>query len=63
MALGLGDGAEIRTPMALAVIFGLITSTALTLLVIPTLYLLMDQAVGAVFKPTPIQTVESTTPA
>jgi HAE1 family hydrophobic/amphiphilic exporter-1 len=38
MALGLGDGAEIRTPMALTVIFGLTSSTLLTLIVIPTLY-------------------------
>ncbi len=40
MALGLGDGAEIRTPMAIAVISGLLTSTFLTLLIIPTIYYL-----------------------
>lgn len=44
MALGLGDGAEIRTPMAIAVIFGLLSSTALTLLIIPTLYILVERA-------------------
>jgi len=38
MALGLGEGAEIRTPMALTVMFGLLSSTLLTLLVIPTAY-------------------------
>ncbi len=43
MALGLGDGAEIRTPMAVAVISGLITSTALTLLIIPAFYALFDR--------------------
>jgi HAE1 family hydrophobic/amphiphilic exporter-1 len=43
MALGLGDGAEIRTPMAVAVISGLITSTALTLIVIPSIYVLADR--------------------
>jgi hydrophobic/amphiphilic exporter-1 (mainly G- bacteria), HAE1 family len=43
MALGLGEGAEIRTPMALAVIGGLVTSTGLTLLVIPVIYLLVDR--------------------
>ena len=43
MALGLGDGAEIRTPMAVAVISGLLTSTFLTLLVIPTIYELTDR--------------------
>ncbi|MEX1312502.1 MAG: efflux RND transporter permease subunit [Candidatus Sulfomarinibacteraceae bacterium] len=42
MALGLGDGAEIRTPMAIAVISGLIASTALTLLIIPALYAVVD---------------------
>jgi len=40
MALGLGDGAEIRAPMAITVIVGLSTSTLLTLVVIPTLYYL-----------------------
>ena len=44
MAMGLGDGAEIRTPMAIAVICGLITSTLLTLLIIPTIYYLFESA-------------------
>jgi hydrophobic/amphiphilic exporter-1 (mainly G- bacteria), HAE1 family len=43
MALGLGDGAEIRTPMAIAVISGLVTSTVLTLVVIPAIYALTDR--------------------
>ncbi len=38
MALGLGDGAEIRTPMAITVIIGLLSSTLLTLVVIPVVY-------------------------
>ncbi len=38
MALGLGEGAEIRSPMALTVIGGLLGGTVLTLLVIPSLY-------------------------
>ena len=42
MALGFGDGAEIRTPMAVAVISGLISSTVLTLVVIPSIYALAD---------------------
>jgi len=45
MALGLGDGAELRTPMAITVISGLISSTLLTLLIIPTLYAAADTAV------------------
>ncbi len=43
MALGMGDGAEIRTPMAITVIIGLISSTVLTLVVIPTVYALVDR--------------------
>jgi len=43
MALGLGEGAEIRTPMALTVIAGLTSSTILTLIVIPTVYSLLDR--------------------
>ncbi|MEE9268648.1 MAG: efflux RND transporter permease subunit, partial [Candidatus Krumholzibacteria bacterium] len=43
MALGLGEGAEIRAPMALTVIGGLLGATVLTLLVIPALYSLVDR--------------------
>ncbi len=42
MALGWGEGAEIRAPMAIAVMGGLIFSTALTLLLIPAVYELVD---------------------
>ncbi len=38
MALGFGEGAEIRAPMAITVIVGLTSSTLLTLVVIPLLY-------------------------
>jgi len=43
MALGFGEGAEIRVPMAVTVIAGLLCSTLLTLLVIPAVYALMDR--------------------
>ena len=42
LALGLGPGAEVRAPMARAVIGGLITSTLLTLLVVPVMYSWLD---------------------
>lgn len=42
MALGLGEGSEIRVPLAITVISGLTTSTFLTLIVIPSVYLLVD---------------------
>ena len=45
MVLISGDGAEIRTPMAFAVITGLVTSTLLTLLIIPTLYYLLAKVI------------------
>lgn len=41
-ALKIGEGSESRAPMALAVIGGLITSTLLTLVVIPVVYTLVD---------------------
>jgi hydrophobic/amphiphilic exporter-1 (mainly G- bacteria), HAE1 family len=43
MALGLGEGAEVRAPLAITVIGGLIFSTMLTLVVIPVLYDLVDR--------------------
>ena len=43
MALGLGEGAEIRTPMAITVVAGLTSATLLTLVVIPTVYSLLDR--------------------
>jgi HAE1 family hydrophobic/amphiphilic exporter-1 len=43
MAIGIGDGAELRTPMAVAVISGLLVSTVLTLIIIPSIYTELDQ--------------------
>ncbi|GAB4361764.1 MAG: hypothetical protein Kow00128_00840 [Deltaproteobacteria bacterium] len=42
LALALGPGGEMRAPMARAVIGGLITSTFLTLLVVPVVYTVLD---------------------
>lgn len=42
LALGLGDGGEQRAPMAHAIIGGLITSTLLTLIVVPVVYTYLD---------------------
>jgi multidrug efflux pump subunit AcrB len=41
-ALGLGPGSEIRTPMAIAVIGGLVISTALSLFVVPAFFVTAD---------------------
>ena len=43
VALGWGEGAEFRAPLGRAVIGGVITSTLLTLVVIPTVYEIMDE--------------------
>jgi len=46
IALALGAGAESRRPLGAVVIGGMITSTALTLIVVPVFYVLLDQAVA-----------------
>ncbi|MEM7480796.1 MAG: efflux RND transporter permease subunit [Acidobacteriota bacterium] len=43
MAIGLGEGSELRTPMALTVIGGLAVSTLLTLVVLPAFYRLVER--------------------
>lgn len=43
MALGAGEGAEVRQPMAITVIGGLLVSTLLTLVVIPVVYALVQR--------------------
>ncbi|RPJ74736.1 MAG: RND transporter, partial [Acidobacteria bacterium] len=42
----LGEGAEFRAPMARAVVGGLITSTLLTLIVVPVVYTILDDVSG-----------------
>ena len=42
-ALGLGAGSEFRQPMAVAVIGGLISSTGLSLVLVPVIYLIVDR--------------------
>jgi HAE1 family hydrophobic/amphiphilic exporter-1 len=42
VALARGDGAETRVPMAVAIIGGLVTSTVLTLAIVPVVYSLLD---------------------
>jgi hydrophobic/amphiphilic exporter-1 (mainly G- bacteria), HAE1 family len=50
VAMGIGEGAEFRAPMGRAVIGGVVTSTLLTLLVIPTIYELMDKMRGRAMR-------------
>jgi HAE1 family hydrophobic/amphiphilic exporter-1 len=46
VAFGLGPGAEFRAPMARAVIGGIISSTLLTLVVVPVVYTIIDDFAG-----------------
>jgi HAE1 family hydrophobic/amphiphilic exporter-1 len=46
IALKLGEGSEWRAPMAVTVIGGLLTSTLLTLVLIPAIYTIMDDFTG-----------------
>ena len=47
MALSVGEGAELRAPLAITVSFGLLLSTILTLVVIPAVYLVVPSRVRA----------------
>lgn len=53
MALGIGEGAEIRQPMAIAVIGGVLISSLFTLIVIPVVYALLDRKVYRAAAPQP----------
>jgi len=48
-ALALGAGGEFRSPMAIAVIGGLLVSTLLSLLFVPAFFMVMDD-IGRVFR-------------
>jgi HAE1 family hydrophobic/amphiphilic exporter-1 len=44
MAISHGEGSELRAPMAMTVIGGLLVSTALTLVIIPVVYTILDRS-------------------
>jgi HAE1 family hydrophobic/amphiphilic exporter-1 len=45
LAIGIGEGAELQSPLARALIGGLITSTVGSLLLIPAFYVLLDRGI------------------
>jgi len=50
LAIAVGDGNEVRAPMAITVIGGLLVSTLLTLVVIPVVYELLDRRSDALYR-------------
>jgi HAE1 family hydrophobic/amphiphilic exporter-1 len=56
MALGIGEGSELQVPLARVVIGGLLTSTFITLVVVPTVYTLFEEGIPGLRKKQPHQT-------
>ena len=50
MAIGVGEGAELRAPMAITVIGGLIAGTLVTLLLVPLIYMTIETAMAKVYS-------------
>ncbi len=61
LALGLGAGAELRQPMGVAVVGGLLVSQVITLLITPVLFLTFERLTGYAKRARP--SLEHTSPA
>ena len=57
MALGLGEGSELQVPLARVVIGGLLTSTFITLVFVPTVYTLFEEGWSGLWKKHPHEEV------
>ena len=62
MALGLGEGAELRAPLAVTVISGLLLATLLTLVVVPVIYTLLSGRTVLQTAGSPVEHVKSPVP-
>src|SRR5262249_19703524 len=62
LAFAIGAGSEARAPMARAVIGGLITSTLLTLFVVPVVYTLLDDVAAFALRRKPMPSVADAVP-
>lgn len=58
LALGSGDGAEIRNPLGIAIVGGLVMSQLLTLYTTPVVYVMLDR-LRSRFVRTPAHPVET----
>ena len=50
MAIGIGEGGELQAPLARVVIGGLLTSTLVTLVLVPAVYTVFEEGWGGIFK-------------
>jgi HAE1 family hydrophobic/amphiphilic exporter-1 len=53
MALGIGEGSELQVPLARVVIGGLLTSTFITLVFVPTVYTLFEEGLSGLRRKKP----------
>jgi multidrug efflux pump len=57
LAIGFGEGSELRQPLGVAIIGGLVASQVLTLLTTPVVYLMLDRLKRRImFKPVTART-------
>jgi HAE1 family hydrophobic/amphiphilic exporter-1 len=52
MAIGVGEGGELQAPLARVVIGGLLTSTVVTLVLVPAVYTLFEEGFSGIFRRT-----------
>jgi HAE1 family hydrophobic/amphiphilic exporter-1 len=50
MAIGLGEGGELQAPLARVVIGGLLTSTIVTLVLVPAVYTVFEEGWSGIFR-------------
>jgi HAE1 family hydrophobic/amphiphilic exporter-1 len=50
MAIGIGEGGELQAPLARVVIGGLLTSTLITLVLVPAVYTLFEEGLSGIFR-------------
>ncbi|MCL4811772.1 MAG: efflux RND transporter permease subunit [Vicinamibacteraceae bacterium] len=62
MSLGLGEGAELQAPLARVVIGGLLASTLITLVFVPTMYTIFEEGLAGLRRRAPEPTVPSAEP-